>query len=69
MGIIIGIEGLWMCNDCEKTFVISKDAKYHANQTRHYVEKMGLKAKEVDVAAKIIPQSAKMADANQPKEP
>jgi hypothetical protein len=65
---IIGIEGLWICNDCEKTFVISKDAKHHANQTRHSVEKMGLKAKEVDVATK-IPQSAKMTDAKQPKEP
>ena len=34
-----GIEKLWLCSECEKTFLIEKDVELHSNEAGHYVEK------------------------------
>jgi len=39
---ILGLENLWLCHDCEKTFVISEDAAFHVSETAHAIEEWDL---------------------------
>lgn len=36
------IKQIWDCKDCHITFIIEKDAHYHRDTSKHYVEKTEL---------------------------
>lgn len=31
-------DGIWFCNDCDKTFIFGKDVDYHSSKTGHNIK-------------------------------